>query len=110
MVDAKNHEVKKTSAGTWLVAVIGALGLSDATYHQLRQGVDAEKAAAIAGQKKAEQQLRDGTYQFASKFGPNTSPSPNPSAAAKAEPAAKEETVATESPLKEIQTTEKPSG
>ena len=59
-----------TSWSTWLVAAVASIGLVAATWHQLYQGVDAEKARTLASMREADEQLKNGTYAFPPKFRP----------------------------------------
>lgn len=63
-------ETQPTSVLTYVIAVVAIVLIALATWHQLYQGPDAEKAAALARQREAEEQIKNGTYEYARKWGP----------------------------------------
>lgn len=65
-------EKKPTSLLTYIVGIVAIVAITLVTWHELYQGIDAEKAAALARQKAAEEQIKNGTYEFAKKWGPPT--------------------------------------
>ena len=63
-------EKKPTSPLTYFVGLVAIVAIVLFTWRELYKGVDAEKAAALAAQKEAEAQIKNGTYEFAKKWGP----------------------------------------